>query len=148
MKSVEETTLLTRLEELVAMGKKKKSVLEYKEVMDHLADLELDPDRIDRIYEYLETQGIDILGNLDAEEEVEKPINFNSIVNFGFSQQMITSRKVTIKDEIFTYRVIYDYEANVTAKKTKVITYADIVGMPDDVIQKMKSDGNCKIKID
>ena len=34
MKSVEETTLLTRLEELVAMGKKKKSVLEYKEVMD------------------------------------------------------------------------------------------------------------------
>lgn len=85
---------------------------------------------------------------ISAEEEVEKPINFNSIVNFGFSQQMITSRKVTIKDEIFTYRVIYDYEANVTAKKTKVITYADIVGMPDDVIQKMKSDGNCKIKID
>ena len=75
MKSVEETTLLTRLEELVAMGKKKKSVLEYKEVMDHLADLELDPDRIDRIYEYLETQGIDILGNLDAEEEVEKDLD-------------------------------------------------------------------------
>jgi len=75
LKSVEETTLLTRLEELVAMGKKKKSVLEYKEVMDHLADLELDPDRIDRIYEYLETQGIDILGNLDAEEEVEKDLD-------------------------------------------------------------------------
>ncbi len=75
MKSVEETTLLTRLEELVAMGKKKKSVLEYKEVMDHLADLDLDPDRIDRIYEYLETQGIDILGNLDAEEEVEKDLD-------------------------------------------------------------------------
>ena len=75
MKSVEETTLLTRLEELVAMGKKKKSVLEYKEVMNHLADLDLDPDRIDRIYEYLETQGIDILGNLDAEEEVEKDLD-------------------------------------------------------------------------
>ena len=57
------------------MGKKKKSVLEYKEVMDHLADLDLDPDRIDRIYEYLETQGIDILGNLDAEEEVEKDLD-------------------------------------------------------------------------
>ena len=76
MKSVEETTLLTRLEELVQMGKKKKSVLEYKEIMDHLADLDLDSDRIERIYEYLETQGIDILGNIEAEEEeVEKDMD-------------------------------------------------------------------------
>ena len=75
MKSVEETTLLTKLEELVQMGKKKKSVLEYKEIMDHLADLELDPDRIDKIYEYLETQGIDVLGNIEAEEEVEKELD-------------------------------------------------------------------------
>ena len=75
MKSVEETTLLTKLEELVQMGKKKKSVLEYKEIMDHLADLDLDPDRIDRIYEYLESQGIDVLGNIEAEEEVEKELD-------------------------------------------------------------------------
>ena len=54
MKSVEETTLLTKLEELVQMGKKKKCVLEYKEIMDHLGELDLDPDRIDKIYEYLE----------------------------------------------------------------------------------------------
>ena len=72
MKSVEETTLLTKLEELVQIGKKKKSVLEYKEIMDHLGELDLDPDRIDKIYEYLESQGIDILGNIEAEEEVEK----------------------------------------------------------------------------
>ncbi len=75
MKSVEETTLLTRLEELVQMGKKKKSVLEYKEIIDHLADLDLDPDRIDRIYEYLESQGIDVLGNIEAEEEIEKDLD-------------------------------------------------------------------------
>ncbi len=75
MKSVEETTLLTKLEELVQMGKKKKSVLEYKEIMDHLAELDLDPDRIDKIYEYLESQGIDVLGNMEAEEEVEKELD-------------------------------------------------------------------------
>ena len=75
MKSVEETTLLTKLEELVQMGKKKKSVLEYTEIMDHLAELDLDPDRIDRIYEYLESQGIDVLGNIEAEEEVEKELD-------------------------------------------------------------------------
>lgn len=39
-----------------------------------MADLDLDPERVERIYEYLETQGIDVLGNIDAvdtEEEVE-----------------------------------------------------------------------------
>ena len=75
LKSVEETTLLTKLEELVQLAKKKKNVLEYKEIMDHLADLDLDPDRIDRIYEYLESQNIDILGNIEAEEEVEKELH-------------------------------------------------------------------------
>ena len=64
LKSVEETTLLTKLEELVQLAK-----------MDHLADLDLDPDRIDRIYEYLESQNIDILGNIEAEEEVEKELD-------------------------------------------------------------------------
>ena len=73
LKSVEETTLLTK--ELVQLAKKKKNVLEYKEIMDHLADLDLDPDRIDRIYEYLESQNIDILGNIEAEEEVEKELD-------------------------------------------------------------------------
>ena len=38
LKSVEETTLLTKLEELVQLAKKKKNVLEYKEIMDHLAE--------------------------------------------------------------------------------------------------------------
>ena len=77
MKSVEETKLLTKLEELVQMGRKKKSVLEYKEIMDHLAELDLDPDRIDKIYEYLEAQGIDILGNMEVEEEVEKELDLS-----------------------------------------------------------------------
>ena len=56
LKSVEETTLLTKLEELVQLAKKKKNVLEYKEIMDHLADLGLDPDRIERICEYTQSE--------------------------------------------------------------------------------------------
>ena len=71
--TAEENNLLTRLKELVAMGKRKKGVLEYKEIMDYLADLDLDPDKIDKIYEYLESQGIDVLGAMDmTDEEAEK----------------------------------------------------------------------------
>ena len=75
MKSADESILLNKLKELVAMGKRKKGVLEYKEIMDALAELELDPDKIDKIYEYLESQGIDILGAMDMEEDVEKDLD-------------------------------------------------------------------------
>lgn len=78
LKSLEDNTFIIRLKELVAMGKRKKSVLEYKEIMEHLGDIELDPDQIDKIYEYFESQGIDVLGSIEnEEEEVEKEIDLS-----------------------------------------------------------------------
>ena len=77
MKTPEENNLLTRLRELVAIGKKKKGVLEYKEITDYLGDIELDADQIDKIYEYFESQGIDVLGNIEIEEEVEKDLDLS-----------------------------------------------------------------------
>ena len=71
LKSGEENVLMTRLKELVAMGKSHKGVLEYKEIMDYLGDIELDTEQMDKVYELLESQGIDIIGNIDAEEEVD-----------------------------------------------------------------------------
>ena len=56
-------------------GKSHKGVLEYKEIMDYLSDIELDSDQMDKVYEFLESQGIDMIGNIDAEEEVEKDID-------------------------------------------------------------------------
>lgn len=77
MKSGDENVLLTRLRELVAMGKSRKGVLEYKEIMDFLSDIDLDTEQMDKVYEFLEGQGIDIMGNIDAEEEVEKDIDLS-----------------------------------------------------------------------
>ncbi len=77
LKSVDEITLITRLKELVLLGKKKKGVLEYKEIMEHLGDVELDPDQIDKIYEYFEGQGIDVLGVIEADEEIEKELDLS-----------------------------------------------------------------------
>ena len=76
LKSGDENVLLTRLRELVAMGKSRKGVLEYKEIMDFLSDIDLDTEQMDKVYEFLEGQGIDIMGNIDAEEEVEKDMTF------------------------------------------------------------------------
>ena len=50
-----------KLKELVALGKKKKSILELQEINDFFADMELDLDHMEKVYEYLEAQNIDVL---------------------------------------------------------------------------------------
>ncbi len=77
MKAGDEALLLTRLKELVAMAKRKKNVLEYKEIIDYLGEIELEPDQIDKVYEYFEAQGIDVLGIMDMDEDVEKEIDIS-----------------------------------------------------------------------
>ena len=50
-----------KLEELVATAKKKKNVLEYQEVIDAFSSMALDADQSEKIFDYLEAKGIDIL---------------------------------------------------------------------------------------
>ena len=52
---------LEKLRELVALGKKKKSVLEIQEINDFFADMELDSDQMEKVFEYLEANNIDVL---------------------------------------------------------------------------------------
>ncbi len=77
MKSIDENVFAIRLKELLALGKKKKGVLEYKEIMDFLADIELDSEQIDKIYEYLESQGIDVMGVVELEDDGEKDLDLS-----------------------------------------------------------------------
>ena len=60
---MEETTqkFLERMKELVALGKKKKSVLEVQEINDFFADIELSPDQMEKVFDYLEANNIDVL---------------------------------------------------------------------------------------
>lgn len=60
-----------RLKELLAFAEKKKNVLEYQEVNDFFADMELDPQRIEKIYEYLEKHNVDVLRISEDEDEEE-----------------------------------------------------------------------------
>ena len=60
---MEENTqkFLERMKELVALGKKKKSVLEVQEINDFFADIELSPDQMEKVFDYLEANNIDVL---------------------------------------------------------------------------------------
>ena len=50
-----------KLKELVALGKKKKSILELQEINDFFSDMELNLEHMEKVYEYLEAQNIDVL---------------------------------------------------------------------------------------
>lgn len=57
-----------KIKELVEKGKAK-GVLTYKEIMDMLEEVELQPEQIEKVYETLESLGIDVMDEV-ADEEV------------------------------------------------------------------------------
>ena len=79
MKSIDDTLLLNRLNDLAALGQKKKNLLEHKDIMNFLGDIDLDPDQMDKVYEYLESKGVDVLNALEIEEDAEKDVAIQAV---------------------------------------------------------------------
>ena len=50
-----------KLKNLVALAKKKKNILEIQEINDAFRDMEREPTQMDKVFEYLEANGIDVL---------------------------------------------------------------------------------------
>ncbi len=61
-----------KLKELVNLGKKKKNILEIQEINDCFADMELEPEQMEKVFEYLESCNIDVLRiNSDDDDDME-----------------------------------------------------------------------------
>lgn len=58
-----------RLKELLAYAEKKKNVLEFQEVNDFFADIELDPGKIEKIFDFLDKHNVDVLRISEEDEE-------------------------------------------------------------------------------
>lgn len=61
---------------LIDKGKKSGS-LTYKEIMDELDEIELSPDQIEKIYEVLESMGIDVIGDMGDMEVTEEDLDLS-----------------------------------------------------------------------
>ena len=70
---MEENTqkFLERLRDLVALGKKKKSILEIQEINDFFRDMELNAEQMDKVFEYLESNNIDVLRISGSDDDVD-----------------------------------------------------------------------------
>ncbi len=69
-KEENENKFKEKLEELVALAKKKKNYLEYQEINDHFSDMQLDSEQMEKIYDYLDAKNIDYLRELGNDEEM------------------------------------------------------------------------------
>lgn len=62
---------MTVVKNLIEKGKKS-GTLTYKEIMDECENIELGPEQIEKIYEVLESMGIEVLGEINEKEEGEE----------------------------------------------------------------------------
>ena len=67
---------LERMNELVALGKKKKSILDVQEINDFFTDMELSTDQMEKVFDYLEANNIDVLRiSGDADDDVDMDLD-------------------------------------------------------------------------
>ena len=105
-----------KLAELIELAKKKKNVLEYQEINDFFKDFPLDAEHMDKVFDYLEANGVDVLRiqdndmddlimsdeeemNLSEEDEVDME-NIDLSVPEGVSIEIGKVPLLTAEEEI------------------------------------------------
>lgn len=67
----EKTAKMSVVKNLLDKGKKSGS-LTYKEILDEIENIELSPEQIEKIYEVIESMGIEVIGDITDEKEEEE----------------------------------------------------------------------------
>lgn len=61
-----------KLKNLLSLAKKKKNVLDYQEIVDFFADMALEEEQYDKIMEYLEQNGVDVLRITEEDDDIDE----------------------------------------------------------------------------
>ncbi|MDO4616743.1 MAG: RNA polymerase sigma factor RpoD [Lachnospiraceae bacterium] len=74
---MDQEKFLEKLKELVTRGKKNKNMLEYQEIKTFFQDTNVTDEQMDKVLEYLEAQGIDVLRISENETNTEELLIMN-----------------------------------------------------------------------
>ena len=64
-----------KLQELLALAKKKKNILEYQEINDFFKDMELDAEKFEKILDFLEAHNIDVLRIAESDDDMDTDVD-------------------------------------------------------------------------
>ena len=70
---------LEKMNELVALGKKKKSILDVQEINDFFTDMDLSAEQMEKVFEYLEGNNIDVL-RITAETDDDVEVDLDDMI--------------------------------------------------------------------
>ena len=80
----ERSSKMSIVKNLLDKGKKN-GTLTYKEIMDEVDHIDLSPEQIEKIYEVLESMGIEVIGEPSGEEEVEEELDLDLTIPEGIA---------------------------------------------------------------
>ena len=69
-KAAAEAKFLERVRGLIGVARKKKNILEYQEISDNIADLQLNEDQFDKLLELLEQSNVDVLRITEDDDDI------------------------------------------------------------------------------
>ena len=93
---------LDKLKELVPYAKQKKGVLEFQEINDFFGDIELNEEQVEKIYEYLEANSIDVL-KITEDDLVDDDILLDDDVENYEEIDLSVPEGVSIEDPVRMY---------------------------------------------
>ncbi len=114
-----------RLDELVTLGKKKKNILDYDEMVEHVPMYANNADMLDTIEDYLSQNGIDVLRMSNIEEE-----------------ELLTDEELLAEDDIIDEDAPLDAEVEIDYSD---LTVPDGVGTEDPVRMYLKDIGKVSL---
>jgi RNA polymerase primary sigma factor len=84
-----------KINELLEQGKAK-GVLTYKEIMDALEEMELDPEQIEKIYDHIEGLNIDVVEDIEVPEDINEEIA-------QIESEVVAAEGISIDDPVRMY---------------------------------------------
>lgn len=101
LKDQEKNLTNKQLAEKKLLSKGKKSgLLTYKEIIDTLEAIDLDPEEIDEIYQKLEDSGIDIIGDKEEEESVINDDSEDDEIDSAIDIEVDEEEEEEIKEDL------------------------------------------------
>ena len=93
-----------KLKELLSLAKKKKNMLEYQEISDFFADMQLDSDKFEKILDFLEANNIDVLRitDDDADDDILLEVDDDDEIEVGKIDLSVPDG-VSIEDPVRMY---------------------------------------------
>lgn len=145
---------LEKLKSLEDLAKKKKNVLEYKEINDFFKDMPLDAEQMDSVFEYLDTKNIDVLriseNETDSDEDLlllpDEEISLEEEEEVDMENiDLSVPEGISIEDPVRMYLKEIGKVPLLTADEE--ISLAQRMEMGDEVAKKRLAEANLRLVV-